>query len=285
MKRRTLIVLSLVLITGLFGVLSQNLKLNHKLERSLIAYWDFNAPVEGGWKSWNSKDYFLSFGDEEVGQVMDNDLNRKVAEFQERQWLTIPRDDLNDLNIYGEKATLTVIALVKKQSEKNWQAIAGVWDESRSKRQYFMFLNASSKTHQEDMKRYPSQGRLHGHISALGGKSHGEVAWISYASSKDPVPSHIWVWIALTYNGEEIRVFVNGKLQKDPQMNPFDYPDGVFNGGNDGADFTVGANSVANRMTNQFVGRMAFLGVFGEALTARDIQKFQDKFYIVNPKK
>jgi hypothetical protein len=285
MTRKILILFCLVLISGRFEVQSQGLKFKHISNKNLIAFWDFDEPVNGGWNSVNSKSYFLAFGEAKVGQVFDHDLDRNVADFQDGQWLSIPRAQLADLDISGKNAALTVIALVKKESEKNWQAIAGVWDESRSKRQYYMFLNASSKTHQEDMKRYPSQGRLHGHISALGGKTPGQVAWISYASSKEPVLGHTWVWIAMTYNGKEIKVFVDGELQKDPQMNPFNYPEGIYDGELDGADFTVGANSVANRITNQFIGRMAFLGVFKKALTTDELQKLQSQLYKINSKK
>lgn len=276
---RPLINILFLLLTNYFVVYSQIPAFDVKRNNALISLWDFNRPVNGGWSSSSSEDYFLAFGTSKVNQVFDEDLNRRVAEFRDGNWLSIPRDRLKDLNIQGDKATLTVLALVKKQSEKDWQAIAGVWDESRSKRQYYMFLNASSKTHQDEMKRYPSQGRLHGHISSSGGKTPNEVAWISYASSKDPVVSQTWEWIAMTYNGKKIKVFVGGELQKDPQTNPFKYPEGVFDGGNDGAEFTVGANSVSNKMTNQFIGRMAYLAVFNEALTAKEIKKTQERLF------
>lgn len=256
-------------------------ELDPSIEVNLIALWDFDSPVHEGWKSINSSSHFLSFGDLPVDQVFDSELNRRVAVFKERGWLKVPRENLGELNIYGKNPELTVMALVKKESEKNWQAIAGVWDESRSKRQYYMFLNASSKTHQDEMKRYPSQGRLHGHISAVGGKTPGEVAWISYGSSKDSIPEKIWVWISMTYDGKEIKVYVNGKLEKDPLTNPFKYAEGIYDGGTDGADFTVGANSVANKMTNQFIGKMAFLAVFKKNLTSKEIQEFQNKLFSI----
>jgi hypothetical protein len=249
-----------------------------------VGYWDFSKSATGGWNSIGSKSFFLQFGSEEVSQVLDTVLNRSVAEFQDGQWLEIPREKLGKLNIHGKQASLTVLALVKKQSDKNWQAIAGVWDESRSKRQYYLFLNASSKTHQDDMKRYPSKGRLHAHISALGGKTLGEVAWITYASSAQSVPVQTWTWIAMTYDGKSIMVFVNGKLQSDSLTNPFFYPEGIFDGEENGADFTVGSNSVGGKMTNQFLGRMAFLAVFDKSLSEKDIQNIQNDFHVIPTK-
>jgi hypothetical protein len=282
MKQNLVVLYFLLSFLGFNEVNAQMERFDPKIKANLVAFWDFDRPVQEGWMSVNSNRYFLAFGDLPVEQVFDLGLNRDVAVFRDRAWLRIPRENLGELNIYGKDPELTVMALVKKESEKNWQAIAGVWDESRSKRQYYVFLNASSKTHQDEMKRYPSEGRLHGHISALGGKTPGEVAWISYASSKESVPQQTWVWISMTYDGKQIKVFVDGKLEKDPLTNPFKYADGIYDGGTDGADFTVGANSVANKMTNQFIGKMAFLAVFKKELTAKEIQEFQDNLFTIN---
>ncbi|WP_297338195.1 LamG-like jellyroll fold domain-containing protein [Algoriphagus sp.] len=270
-----------ILHASLKEVNAQRIDRNRSVYSNLVALWDFDKPIQKGWNSSISKNHFLAFGGMPVDQVFDSDLKRKVADFKDSTWLKLPRENLGELNIFGKDAKLTVMALVNKRSEKTWQAIAGVWDESRSKRQYYMFLNASSKTHQDEMKRYPSQGRLHGHISALGGKTPGEVAWISYASSKESIPEKTWVWISMTYDGKEIKVYVNGKLDKDPLTNPFNYEAGIYDGGVDGADFTVGANSVANRMTNQFIGRMAYLAVFKKDLTGKEIQGFQENLFSI----
>lgn len=180
---------------------------------------------------------------------------------------------MGKLNIFGKESEVTVVAWVKKDTEKNWQAIAGVWDETREKRQYYMFLNAASKTHSDEMKRYPANGLIHGHISASGGKSPGQMAWISYASSDQPVIKDEWTMIAISYNGKEIKAYKNGILSANILTNPFPYEDGIFDGGEDGADFTVGANSVVGKMTNQFKGKISGLAVFDVALKEKDIMR------------
>jgi hypothetical protein len=135
-----------------------------------------------------------------------------------------------------------------------------------------MFLNASKKTHQDEMKRYPCKDLVHGHISAVGTGTPGEEACITYASSKDQVPVNQWTMIAMTYDSEYIRIFVDGKLSHDEKTNPFKYDKGIFNGGDDGAGFTVGANSAHGIITNQFIGLIDGLAVYNIALTESELQ-------------
>lgn len=275
--------LTLILLFCCFTIYAQT-KL---IEESLIAFWDFSEEMGEPRKSMansKNKSYYLLEGNSGIPKVNEGPINCTSAAIGEGSWFFIPRDSLGELNIFGKDAQVTVVAWVKKESPKSWQAIAGVWDESRSKRQYYMFLNASSKTHHHDMIRYPAQGLLHGHISATGGKSPGQVAWISYSSSGEPVPDDQWNCIAITYDGKHIKSYINGKLSDAEFSNPFPYTDGIFDGGEDGADFTVGANSVGGKMTNQFIGKISGLAVFDRALSEKDIQKFHNHFHPISTK-
>ena len=254
---------------------------SEQIEESLIAFWDFSerrGEPRISQPNSKNKSYYLLEGNGEISKMNEGPINRSSAVIEDGKWFYIPRDSLGDLNIFGKDAQVTIMAWVKKESEKNWQAIAGVWDESRSKRQYYMFLNASSKTHHNEMIRYPAQGLLHGHISASGGKSPDQLAWISYSSSTASVPQNVWTFIAITYDGKEIKSYVNGILSAHDDTNPFPYEEGIFDGGCDGADFTVGANSVSGKMTNQFIGKISGLAVFGKALGEIDIQRFQNRY-------
>ena len=245
------------------------------IERSLIAFWDFSEEIGEPRKSKSfktAKSYSLLEGNGGIPMANEGPIEGTSAVIENERWFFIPRDSLGDLNIFGKDAKVTVMAWVKKESPKSWQAIAGVWDESRLKRQYYMFLNAHSKTHYDEMVRYPASGLLHGHISATGGKSPGQVAWISYSSSGDPVPENEWTCIAITYDGKEIKSYINGKLSASEFTNPFPYEEGIFDGGADGADFTVGANSVNGFMTNQFLGKISGLAVFDAALEDKDLE-------------
>jgi hypothetical protein len=69
--------------------------------------------------------------------------------------------------------------------------------------------------------------------------------------------------IAITYDGQYSRVFVDGIFDADEHCNPFPYPNGLFDGGRDGAEFTVGANhgaGIANN--NRFGGLLGGPAVF-----------------------
>lgn len=253
------------------SVLSQN----KKIKKSLVAFWDFKEPQGSPRKSKNFKhdvSYNLLEGNGPVEKLNEGPVLHSAVKIENDNWLFIPRDSIGKLNIYGKDAEVTVLTWIKKESEKNWQAIAGVWDETHNKRQYYLFSNAHSRTFQDEMVRYPAKNLIHGHISATGGVSPGEKAWISYASSNDSIPVGVWTMIAMTYNGKEIKLYINGKLSRNEKTNPFKYEEGIFDGGADGADFTVGANHVQGKMTNQFIGAISGLAVFDKALRAKDIK-------------
>jgi len=247
------------------------------ISSNLVAYWDFTeATGQPRISKKGLRHFSLMEGNGPVTLINDGNDNAS-ASIEQGKWLFIPRDSLYELNIFGEKADVTVIAWIKKMSGKPWQAIAGVWDESHDKRQYYLFLNASSKTYQDEMKRYPCKGLLHGHISATGGKTPGETACITYSSSKIPVPEDKWIMVAMTYDSENIKVYIDGKLSSDEKTNPFRYDKGIFNGGKDGADFTVGTNSVGGKMTNQFIGYIDGLAVYNIALSESELKRIQKK--------
>ena len=250
-----------------------------KIKNRLVAYWDFSEPAGTKKASRNFQGntaYHLHEANGPIEKVFDEEKSKNVTKICDGQWFYIPRDSLYELNIHGKNAQVTIVAWIKKQSDKNWQAIAGVWDESRSKRQYYLFCNASSKTHQDEMVRYHAKNLVHGHISATGGKSPGQVAWISYASSNSEVKTNEWAMIAMTYDGKKIKVYINGKLSFSEKTNPFIYTEGIFDGGQNGADFTVGANSVGGKMTNQFVGLIDGLAVYNIALSESELQNIFD---------
>jgi hypothetical protein len=75
-----------------------------------------------------------------------------------------------------------------------------------------------------------------------------------------------WQYIAMSYDGEASRVYVNGKLDSLEHYNPFPYPDGLFDGGEDGANFTVGAVHRGGEWVNFFGGRIGCLALFSRAL-------------------
>lgn len=234
----------------------------------LVSFWDFQAENDNS---------FQAVGREKAGLLMANDkvshekgdgvFGDYSVKISEGGYMFIPREKLGKLNIHGKEAQVTVVAWMKSESEKYWQAIAGVWNESRSKRQYYLFMNARAASDYRVLERFPCQNRIHGHISALGGKTPGKKAWVSYASGGTDIKNDTWHMIGMTYDGQFIRVYLDGKLDSMQYANPFPYEEGIFDGGGDGADFTVGSNSVRNAMENYFVGKIGGLAVFESALS------------------
>ncbi len=188
------------------------------------------------------------------------------------QWLTIPRKNIGPLDIHGQDAQVTVVAWIKRNKTSHWQAVAGVWDESRKKRQYCLFLNAAKQTDFRTMKRIPSKNRFQGHVSSVGGGTPGNEFCITYASSGQTVPMEGWQSLAMTYDGKEVRLYLNGQLSEAEGMNPFPYPEGLFNGGENGADFTVGSVNVGGKPGNFLGANLGGLAVYDRALTAAEIE-------------
>ncbi|MCC5850733.1 MAG: LamG domain-containing protein [Verrucomicrobia bacterium] len=184
----------------------------------------------------------------------------------------IPRAQIGALDIHGPNAEVSVCAWIKRESDSPWQALAGVWDESRAKRQYFLFLNARSRTLSESTLRVPCQNRIHGHVSDIGGATPGLECCVTYATGAKEIPLQRWVFVAMTFAKGESRVFVDGRLDKCPESNPFQTSPQLFDGGKDGADFTVGMNSVRQQWSNPFGGTLGGLAVYRRALKAEELQ-------------
>lgn len=246
--------------------------------KGLISFWSFQEESGSSRKAVGAYPVELLEGKPGVGRAEDGLFGPYSLKLKSGEWLRIPRDKLGPLNIHGPKAQVTVIAWVKREGKNFWQSIAGVWDETHSARQYMLFLNARTRTDASIMQRVPTQDRIHGHISALGGPSPEEKFWVSYASSGSTVSMEGWHMIALTYDAEFIRMYLDGKLDAAENFNPFPYKDGIFDGGAKGAEFTVGANHVAGiPNNNRFSGLMAGLAVFDRVLSDEEMAQLAER--------
>ncbi|HEV7348311.1 LamG domain-containing protein [Telluribacter sp.] len=237
----------------------------------LVAFWDFQEAAGQDRVSKHGQ-YRLQEKGGTVERVEDGVLGTYSARLVDEKYFLLSRKELRELNIHGKDAQVTVVAWVKRQHPKAWQAIAGVWDETRGKRQYCLFLNATSRTHNREMVRYPTQDRVHGHVSAIGGSTPGHCCCVTYSTGKTSIPLDSWQQIAMTYDGAYSRVYVNGVLDAEEDYNPFYYPEGLFDGGEDGAPFTVGAVSAHGKMNNFFVGLIGGLAVYNRALSAQELR-------------
>lgn len=241
------------------------------LER-LVAFWDFQEEAGQLRVSEGPAPLKLQEKKGPVKTAAEGVFGPRSAEIQRGQWLMIPRAETGALDIHGKAAEVTVVAWIKRKGKDSWQAIAGVWDETRKKRQYCLFLNAPRGTREDEMKRYPLANRIHGHVSAVGGPTPGEEFCITYSSGATEIPLDQWTCIAMQYDGQESRVYVNGKLDSLEHYNPFRYADGLFDGGADGADFTVGAVHRGGSWGNFFDGLIGGLAVYDRALSVTELQ-------------
>lgn len=237
-----------------------------------VAFWNFQEPAGSPRVSLLPPRHALIEGNGPVKRAQGGVFGPYAAHIHEGQWLAVPRSALGALNIHGPRAQVTVVAWIRRETSKQWQAIGGVWDESRKKRQYYLFTNAAGKWNYRERVRYPAHDNVQGHISAVGGPTEGFQVCITYASGKTPLPMGQWQMIAMSYDGEWIRTYVNGELDSQDGFNPSYYPDGIFDGGADGADFTVGSNSVQGKMHNHFAGQIGGLAVYSRALSAGELR-------------
>lgn len=177
------------------------------------------------------------------------------------QWMRIRRADCPALNIHGRGAQVTVVAHLQRQPQPetyDCETIAGVWDESRKKRQYCLFL---------DLPIWDSGDQVGGHVSSHGGPTPGYKYCMDAAIGQTQIGFEAWHTVGFTYDGEAARAYLDGMLDEREGRNPFPYPEGLYNGGADGADFTVGAVSRSGEPGNFFHGILGALAVFRRALS------------------
>ncbi len=228
----------------------------------LLALWDFS--VENYQTSHGAHAYTL--------QPMNGDPERTEDGIYLRrgQWFRIPRAKCPALNIHGQGAQVSVLAWVKRMQQPptyDCETIAGVWDESRKKRQYCLFL---------DLPIWDSKDQVGGHVSHHGGPTPGHPYSMDAAIGATPVPFDAWSLVGFTYDGEYARAYLNGKLDEREGRNPFHYRQGLFDGGDDGADFTVGAVSRSGEPGNFFHGVLGWTAVFDSALGDKEMEAIYD---------
>lgn len=233
----------------------------------LAAFWDFREPGGGARVSRGRYPLALRERNGPIERVGEGVFGPHAARLRRGQWFSIERKDIGPLDIHGRDARVSVVAWARRADAGPWQTLAGVWDETRGKRQYCLFLNGLSGTRADEMKRYPLAGRVHGHVSAVGGPTPGEAYCITYASGATEIPLGRWCCLAMTYDGEASRVYVDGRLDALEHCNPFPCAEGIFDGGSDGADFTVGAVHRGGTWGNFFAGDLGGLAVFDRALS------------------
>lgn len=235
----------------------------------LICCWDFNPThpyISKGGHAYELKEGNSSPVIKKGGIIGDSSID-----INEGQYLYIPREDCQALNIYGKDAQVTVLAWVKRQHKSGSQceAVAGMWNETQKQRQYCLFLN---------LQLFESADQVCGHISGFGGPTPGQLWCIDASIGQHKLKYNDWSFVAFTYDGKYIRSYLNGLLDKRAGRNPYPYDTGIFDGGETGSDFTVAAVHRLNEMGNDFVGQISGLAVFKRALKPEEIMKLHNDF-------
>lgn len=236
----------------------------------LAAFWPMDEPAGSERKS-SGGGPALSEAAGPVAAVDGGVFGARILQIRPGQWLEVPRADLGALDIHGSTAEVTLAAWFRRDDPEYWQAIAGVWDESRDRRQYCLFAHARLRTLSDSLERVPSSDRLHAHVSDVGGPTPGKAFCYTYATAATPAPVGKWCQAALVYRAGSVELWRDGRLDVEPKSNPFPAPGGLFDGGPDGAVFAVGANSVRGAMGNFFGGLIAGVAVWRRALGADEL--------------
>jgi hypothetical protein len=246
----------------------------------LICFWDFQEL--GGDLRWSRGPYRYPLREHQgkIVRVQDGVWGAYSARVAPTQWLSIDRNKCPALMIHGENAHYTILAWIKRDSDRLWQYIAGVWNETAAKRQYALFVNGSRKTDYRTFTRTKADCQAHAYMSVEGGNTPGNFACFSYASGATRLEKNRWYFLAATYNQRSLKVYVDGKLDALEYYNPFVYSGKpIFDGGENGADFTVAQRAIPDwkgypdspYKKQGLSGQIGGLAVYNKALDAEQI--------------
>lgn len=230
----------------------------------LVCFWDFQEPAGRPRLAKGPHGYALQERAGPVERVAGGVFGEHALELKRGQYLGIDRADCPALDIQGPDAAVTVVAWLQRHRKREVQceAVAGMWNESRKKRQYGLFL---------DLRIHQSGDNVAGHVSATGVPTPGYPWCMDAAIGASYLTYFDWHCVGFSYDGRLVRAYLDGRVDARVGFNPFAYTGGLFEGGADGADFTVGAVDRGGEMGNWFVGRLGGLAVFDRALADGEI--------------
>lgn len=236
----------------------------------LICFWNFAEAAGEERVAQGAHRYRLREMNGPIARAADGPFGPYAAKLAFGQWLRLPRAECPALNIHGPRSQVTVAAWVKRGSSAytGCEAVAGMWDETRKKRQYCLFLN---------LRIWDSAEQVCGHVSSVGGPTPGYKYCMDAAIGSRPVPRDEWRLIAFTYDGTYAKAYLDGELDEREHYNPYRYEGGLFDGGPDGADFTVGAVDRSGEPGNFFTGLLGGLAMFERALAPEELARLADE--------
>jgi hypothetical protein len=285
MKMKYWIGAVLCLLTKLtFGQPSERLNLI-KATKGMVALWDFKEEEGQPRKAVGNDKFPLQETNGTIPRLNEGPLSGFSAELGTGSYFSLAHSETGALNIHGINQGVTVVAWVKWTGEQTG-FVGGMWNEYQDggKRQYGLFVS---------LPYYNGKNQVCGHISKTGKPTSPFPFSIDYSASKQEVPANEWVCVAFTYDGKNIKSYVDGVFEKrDPELinntkgfegypngliqskNPYYFPDGI---GNNGSDFTVGAVLLKSGMGNFFKGQIGGLAVFNRALRLKELKRLANK--------
>ncbi|UJR11470.1 hypothetical protein I4U23_015649 [Adineta vaga] len=231
-----------------------------------LCRWLFQEPTGSRRESDGQYRYALEEMNGPIAQVKDGILGPFSAELKEGQWFNLPRASCPGLNLHGPGTQFTIIAWIKRKqkSNKECETIAGVWNETNKARQYCLFLNLGI---------WNSANQVCCHLSSTGAPSPDYPYCMEAAIGQTAVPKNEWQQVAVTFDGNWAKVYLNGKFDQRPGLSPYFWPCVIHDGGEQGADFTVGSVFRSGSMGNWFVGQLGGLAIYDHILTPEKIDE------------
>jgi hypothetical protein len=276
----------ILVISGLCGAGQPAQKQTNDLKKKImtipgcVALWDFKEKEGKLRKASGLGTFPLKECNGKVARVPEGPLSGYSVKLDGINYFNLDNHSTGALNISGDGQGVTVLAWVKWSGEQTG-FVAGMWNEYQDggKRQYGLFVS---------LPYYNGKDQVCGHISKTGRPTPPFPYSIDYSASKQHVPFNQWCCIAFTYDGKEIKSYLNGSFEpREPELiqntkgftrypdgliqtkNPYFFPDGI---GNNGSDFTVGAVLLKKGMGNFFKGQIGGVAVFNRALTDEEIK-------------
>ena len=252
--------------------------------KGLISLWKFDEKSGRDRKALGQGNFPLKESNGRIIRVNEGPLSGYSILLDGTDFLSLHQSQTGLLNIYGDNCEITMVAWVKWTGEQTG-FIGGMWNEYQDggKRQYGLFIS---------LPYYNGKDQVCGHISKTGKPTPPFPYSIDYSASKQKVPKNKWCCVAITYDGNFIKSFLNGIFEtRDPELinnttgfdgypngliqtkNPYYFPDGI---GNNGSDFTVGAVLLKSGMGNFFKGQIGGLAVFNRVLTDQEIKRISN---------
>lgn len=247
---------------------------------NLLCFWDFQQSNHGDLTSKGQFNYNLKEMNGSIARVNEGIFGPASLEIKKGQWLLIKREDCPGLNIYGNRE-VTVIAWVKREKEGIWQYIAGVWNERDAKRQYALFTCGHKQTDYTTLNRTDAKNQIHGYVSDVGGATPDRPYCFSYATGKQMFNVGEWHMLSFTYDHNSIKVYFDGDLDGNGNSNPFYWDKPIFDGGKNGADFTVAQRALPKwpgypetppDRSEGFSGLLSGLAIYDRALDSEEIK-------------